>query len=196
MLELILVRHGETDGNQKGAFVGWTDLELNATGTAQAYIIKDKLAHQTPDVILSSPLKRTYQTAEIINTAYGLDIQISDSLKERNFGLWDNLTLTDIKANQPAEAGRWLTNPAYPIPGGENLKQFHRRIIFFIDDLISSYPKGRILLVTHGGCIRTMITHLLRFKPGECWRFKVNTGSIAKVEVDEVGYAYLTMLNG
>ncbi|HBE76852.1 MAG TPA: alpha-ribazole phosphatase [Firmicutes bacterium] len=196
MLELILVRHGETDGNRKGTFVGWTDLELNATGTAQAYIIKDKLVHQTPDVVFASPLKRAYQTAEIINTAYGLDIQISDSLKERDFGLWDNLTLADIKANHPAEAGRWLTNPAHPIPGAENDKQFHQRIISFIDGLISSYPNSRILLVTHGGCIRTMITHLLRFKTEECWRFKVDTGSIAHVEVDEVGYAYLTMLNG
>ncbi len=196
MLELILIRHGETDGSQRKAFVGWTDLELTEVGTTQAYTIKEKLAHQIPDAIFSSPLKRTYRTAEIINKAYGLKIRTSESLKERDFGLWDNLTLADIKANHPVEAELWLKDPTCPIPGGEHLIQFHQRIISFIDGIIQSCPNERILLVTHGGCIRTMITHLLGFKAEDCWRFKIDIGSIAKVEVDEGGYAYLTMLNG
>ena len=196
MLELILIRHGETEGSKRKAFVGRTDLELTEAGMAQAHTIKKKLARELPDAIFSSPLKRTYQTAEIINKSFGLPIQTVDSLKERDFGLWDNFTFDEIKSKHPAEAERWLTDPTSLIPGGENLIQFHQRIISFLDGLIPDYPNGRILLVTHGGCIRTMITYLLRFKTEECWRFKVNIGSIAKVEVDECGYAYLTMLNG
>ncbi len=196
MLELILIRHGETEGSKRKAFVGRTDLELTEAGMAQAHTIKEKLARVIPDAVFSSPFKRTFQTAEIINKAFGLSVQTVDSLKERDFGLWDNLTLDEIKSKYPAEAGRWLTDPTCLIPGGENLIQFRQRIISFLDGLIPDYPKGRILLVSHGGCIRTMITHLLRFKPEDCWRFKIDIGSIAKVEVDECGYAYLTLLNG
>jgi alpha-ribazole phosphatase len=196
MLELVLIRHGETAGNQRGTFTGWTDLELNTAGIVQAYAIREKLVHETPDAIFSSPLKRTYQTTKIINETYGLEIQISESMKERNFGLWDNLTLTEIKANHPAEAQLWLADPLHPIPGGETVKEFHQRITSFINDLIRSYPRGRIFLVTHGGCIRTVLAHLLGFKIEDCWRFKVSIGSIAKVELDESGYSYLTMLNG
>ncbi|HBF40130.1 MAG TPA: alpha-ribazole phosphatase [Firmicutes bacterium] len=196
MVELILVRHGETCDNQRGAFLGWTDPELNETGLGMAHAIREKLANNSLNAIFSSPLKRAFQTARIINEINHIEIQTLEALKERNFGLWDNLTLADIRASYPTEARLWLNNPDYPIPDGESIEQFNRRIIVFLNELLHTYSCGRVLLVTHGGCIRTIIAHLLGLKAEDCWRFKINVGSITKLEVAENHYGFLTLLNG
>jgi Fructose-2,6-bisphosphatase len=196
MLELTLVRHGETDANRKGAFLGWTDPDLNQTGIRQAYIIKNKLANQPWDAVFSSPLKRAFQTAQIINEPHKLKILISETLKERNFGIWDNLTLADIQKSYPSQAGNWLSQADYPIPEGEDTEHFNGRIERFVDELLQNYSCGRILAVCHGGGIRIMLASLLGLKKEDCWRFKVDTGSIAKVELNEDRYAFLTLLNG
>jgi len=196
MLELTLVRHGETDANRKNAFLGWTDPDLNQTGIRQAYLIKNKLADQPLNAVFTSPLKRAFQTAQIINRPHGLEIRTLEALKERNFGIWDNLTLADIQKSYPAQAENWLTQADYPIPDGENAERFHGRIERFLDELLQNYSSGRILIVCHGGCVRIMLASLLGLKKEDCWRFKVDTGSIAKVELNDDRYAFLTLLNG
>jgi len=108
MLELILVRHGETDSNKRGTYLGWTDVELNSNGIRQACAIRDRLKPVKVDAIYSSPFKRTVKTAEIINENYGLEIIISDNLKERNFGIWDDLTFEEISSKYPAECRKWF----------------------------------------------------------------------------------------
>ena len=90
MMELIFVRHGETDSNKKKTFLGWTDAELNDEGIRQACKLGEELKRITFDGIYSSSLKRASKTAEIINEKLNMEIVYSDNLKERNFGIWDD----------------------------------------------------------------------------------------------------------
>ena len=197
MLDLILVRHGETNSNRNGTYLGWTDVELNEQGIKQAYTAKDKLAGLEINGIYSSPLKRAKKTAEIINENFNLKITYVDDIKERNFGVWDDLTYREIVEKYPDEHSLWMAdNLNYCIDGGESSIQAYRRTIKFIDELINSNNDGTFIIVTHLGSIRKIIAYLLDMGIEGSWRFRVDNCSITRITINDEKYAYLTMLNG
>lgn len=197
MIELILVRHGETDSNKRGTYLGWTDIELNEKGLEQANIAKEKLKGTKIDAIFSSPLKRARNTAEIINENFGLAIISCDSLKERNFGAWDDLTHKEITEKFPEDyalyAKDWIN---YCVKDGESSAQAFERITGFIDHLLAEKSQGVFLIVTHLGCIRKILAHLLGMSIEGSWHFRVDNASITRLEINDEKYAYLTLLNG
>lgn len=196
MLELVMVRHGETDSNKKGTYLGWTDVELNDKGLEQAHMVSEKLREHKFDLILSSPLKRVTTTADIINRYHNLEIVKEDNLKERNFGSWDDLTYDEITEKYPIESEAWAKDWInYVVPGGESSTQAYKRKVDFIEQLIQEKNEGSILLVTHLGCIRKITAHLLGMGIEGSWRFRVDNCSITKIIITEK-YPVLTLLNG
>lgn len=192
MLELILVRHGETDSNKRGTYLGWTDVELNSNGIRQACAIRDRLKPVKVDAIYSSPFKRTVKTAEIINENYGLEIIISDNLKERNFGIWDDLTFEEISSKYPAECRKWFEDWInFRMKNGESAKDTYDRVVAFVEEIINSKKEGRCLIVTHLGTIRFMLSYLMGMKIEDSWKFRVDNCSITKVEIREIGRAHV-----
>jgi len=195
MLELILIRHGETDSNIRGSYLGWTDIELNATGIKQVQSLRDRLKGINVDKIYTSPLKRALKTAEIINENYRLDIVLSDGLKERNFGIWDDLTLEEMTQKYPLEYNEWISDwIKYRIKEGESAQEAYERTAAFVEGLIRNNDDGVFMLVTHLGTIRFILAYLLNLGIENSWRFRVNNASITKVEIND-GYSVLTMLN-
>ena len=195
MLELILIRHGETDSNIRGSYLGWTDIELNKTGIGQVRILRDRLKNTKIDKIYSSPLKRAMQTADIINENYGLDIVYTDGLKERNFGIWDDLTIEEMKQRYPSEYNAWIGDwIKYPIAKGESAIEAYNRSAQFVRDLIDRNNEGVFMLVTHLGTIRFLLAYLMDLGIESSWHFRVDNASITKVEIND-GYSVLTKLN-
>ena len=197
MIRLILVRHGETDSSRRGTFCGWTDSPLNEEGKRQARTAASKLTGIPIDIIYSSPSKRALETAEIINNALGLRITCFNDLRERNFGRWEDLTYSDIGNTYPGELSKWQNDWVnYRIEDGESAYQAHERVAAFADNLIKVNSNRVCLVVTHAGCIRSILSHLLGMGIGAMWRFKIECGGVTSVEITDDGYAYLTMLNG
>jgi alpha-ribazole phosphatase len=195
MLELILVRHGETDSNIRGSYLGWTDIALNETGIRQVQLLRDRLKGFKVDKIYASPLKRALQTAEIVNENYGLDIVSVDGLKERNFGIWDDLTIDEMTKDYPTEYNDWVNDwIKYRIKDGESALEAYERTAAFVDELIKRNDDGVFMLVTHLGTIRFILAHLLDLGIENSWRFRVNNATITKIEIND-GYSVLTMLN-
>lgn len=95
-MRLLFVRHGQTDDNARGLIQGRNDPPLNDNGLAQAERIAEILSHQDVSCIISSPLKRALQTADIISQKTGLVIELDDRLVERDFGLLQNHTYEDL----------------------------------------------------------------------------------------------------
>ncbi|RCX17559.1 alpha-ribazole phosphatase [Anaerobacterium chartisolvens] len=196
MLELILVRHGETDSNKKGTYLGWTDVELNERGLRQARGARDRLKGTRVDGIYCSPLKRASKTAEIINENFNVALKPSDALKERNFGIWDDLTYNEIISGFPEQHALWVEDHInYCVEGGESTIQAYRRITEFIDQLLC-HSQGTFIIVTHMGCVRKIISYLLGMKIEDSWRFSVDNCGISKIIINDEKYAYLTLLNG
>jgi alpha-ribazole phosphatase len=196
MLELILVRHGETDSNKKGTYLGWTDAPLNETGLSQAHIAAEKLKDTRIDRIYASPLQRAMKTAEIINEFHSLQIAAAEELKERNFGSWDDLTHKDILCRYPAEYEAWTRDWIhYCMEGGESSIQAYERITCFIDEMVKTNDSGTFLIITHLGCIRKIVAYLLGMGIEGSWRFKLDNATVTKLMVNDEKYTYLTLLN-
>ncbi|NLD47722.1 MAG: histidine phosphatase family protein [Clostridiaceae bacterium] len=194
MLELVLVRHGETDGNTRGAFLGWTDEELNSEGLKQSGIVRDRLGKIKFDKIYSSPLKRARHTAEIINESQNIEIIYTESLKERNFGIWDNLTLCEVKGKYPEFYCAWERDWInYRIKEGESALDSYCRSVEFVDRDILSKNTGTYLIVSHSGLIRFIVSYLLGMSIEDSWRFRIDNSGVARIEVDN-GYGVLTQL--
>jgi alpha-ribazole phosphatase len=196
MTELVIVRHGRTQSNTRSAYCGWTDVELDKEGISQARRAKDKLESMKVDYIFSSPLKRALKTAEIINENFNLPVTCSESLKERNCGVWEDLQYKEICEKFPEQVRMfekdWMK---YCIQNGESALQFYSRVTEFINGLLNK-KQGTFLIVTHLGCIRNIVSHLLGMGIEGTWRFRVDNCGITRIQINDEGYAYLTQLNG
>ncbi len=157
--ELYLIRHGETDWNRTGRFQGQSDVPMNATGIGQAHRIGRRLSQLvTPQRaneldVVSSPLLRARQTADVVCQALGLDIgalRISDTLAELSFGEWEGLTTEEIKLAYPEhrrarKRDRWNVSA----PGGESFGERIPELGLFLANI-----DRPTVLVCHAGVIR------------------------------------------
>ena len=148
MTELLLVRHGETAWNASGRLQGREDIPLNDVGTAQAAAAAQGIARESWDAVVSSPLSRALGTAELIARACGLPAPTTDpDLVERHYGEASGMYDHEIRA-------RW---PDGTLPGSESRADVYRRARPALDRLAGRWPAGRVVVVSHGGLIRSVV---------------------------------------
>jgi broad specificity phosphatase PhoE len=148
--ELFLVRHGETDWNQQRRIQGLTDIPLNDVGRGQARTTGRLLARRSWDAVYSSPLSRAFETARIIAGELGLeDPTPVDSLVERNYGEAEGLNFLEVER-------RWPDRGA--VPGQESREEVVARVVPALRDLATAHPSQSLVVVTHGGAIRAVLT--------------------------------------
>lgn len=143
-----LLRHGQTDWNIEFRLQGTTDVPLNQKGVEQAQQAAAAISAEDWDVVVSSPLTRARQTAELVSNALNLgEIAISELLLERSFGEAEGLKFEDWKRDYPDGH----------VPGGETLEQLAKRAWELLDQIAIEYPGKRVLAVSHGALIRKLI---------------------------------------
>jgi broad specificity phosphatase PhoE len=153
---LILVRHGLTDWNVEGRYQGRLDIPLNAAGRAQAEGLKAQLDNIAFDIVYSSPLRRAYETAEII--AGSNPIVCDDRLAEIHHGIWQGKTQDEIAMRWPRDWQTWNSDPdQFTPPGGESAAQVELRVKAFIGDMQSQTA----LCVSHGVVIQKFLSTVL-----------------------------------
>ena len=118
MLELILIRHGETAGNLRPTALGTTDLSLTERGRRQASTLSRLLSLESLTAIYTSPLKRAVETAEMIAKPHHMMAETMLDLEERHFGIWENLPVEEIRAKYEAEYMAWQADLAGYMPSG------------------------------------------------------------------------------
>jgi probable phosphoglycerate mutase len=153
---IVMVRHGETDWNREGRFQGHSDLPLNAAGRNQAYELAGLLSTEAIDVIYASPLRRAYETAEIVADRLGLEVRACDALREANLGSWEGLTLAEVEARYPEGYRRWVEYRE-GWHDGETYDELGQRVVAGILEIASRHAGDRVLAVTHGGPIRSTV---------------------------------------
>ncbi len=154
MTELILIRHGETDWNLQHRFQGQIDVPLNARGLAQARRLGERLRGEPIDAIVSSDLQRARQTAAPASELLGLASEPDPGLREQAFGVLEGLALPEILTRHPKEWDLWRRHdPEYALPGGENVRSFHARVVAAVLALARRFAERRIAVVTHGGAL-------------------------------------------
>lgn len=196
MLELILIRHGETAGNLRLTALGTTDLPLTERGKRQAHSLGRVFALQKPEAVYTSPLIRAMETAEAIVRPHNMTAEPLLDLCERRFGIWENLLVDEIRTRYEEEYAAWQEDLMdYVIPLGESARECYDRNSRLVEELLHRHSEGTVILVTHLGCIRNILAHLLGMGIEGAWRFQAHTGSICRVQIDENGHGVLTSLN-
>ncbi len=195
MLELIIVRHGQTEGNQKRIYQGWTDTQLNGNGLRQAERLALRLRKKELDSIYSSPLERAFTTASIVNKYHGLEIKAVQNIKEIHFGEWENMSQRQIEELYPdyMDKGRGGYKN-FMAPGGESLDAAYSRINSWIKELIKNKEKGNVLIVSHAGAIRAMVSGLVGRGTEGHWNYVISNCSITTINIYD-GFPVLTGLN-
>lgn len=139
---IYIVRHGQTDWNVEGRYGGRVDIPLNEKGLTQAKELKDKFKDIKLDVVITSPLIRTIQTANEITDKEKI---IDERIIERSNGELEGKLKSEITEvidfNDPNEK-------RYNI---ESIVDFRRRIFDFLDDITEKYKGKNVLVVTHAG---------------------------------------------
>jgi isoleucyl-tRNA synthetase/bisphosphoglycerate-dependent phosphoglycerate mutase len=160
-VHLTVVRHGETDWNkEKKLQAGASDIPLNDTGKTQARALGKKLKGQTFDVIVTSPLKRAVETAEIIAEELGMgDVVVMEGFRERNMGAWEGQSTADLDKNYPGRhpLACIVQHPATP-ENAESYKDFLRRIENTCEEILAKYAGKRVLVACHRGVSATFRT--------------------------------------
>ena len=156
MTKLLLVRHGETDWNLDGRFQGHADPPLNATGRTQARELAAALAARSFAAVYSSPLRRAFETAEVIAESQGLRPIPIEGLREVDVGAWQGLSREEVEQRFPQQFGRWLAF-GQGWEDGETYDEMGRRVVAALVQLAGRHEDENLLAVTHGGPIRAAL---------------------------------------
>jgi len=192
MKELLLIRHGETDHNREMRFTGFTDIPLNTKGRSQAENLREKFMSEGITSVYSSDLKRASETAEIISG--GNILEITPELREMNFGIFETLTYQELIETHRAEFTQWGSDRKnYKIPEGESYTEMSERVLSFIKKILES-DCDKAAVVSHSGCIRTVLSFYLLGGVEDSWKFFIDNCTITRLCIDKK-YAYLKSLN-
>ncbi len=173
MTTILLARHGETDWNREGRVQGHTDRPLNETGRAQAQALAETLSGEHLDAVYSSDLSRAYETARLVAEPRGLAVTRVPELREKHFGTWEGLTDTEVVERWPqARNGQW--------GDGETADDVARRVLAALRRIAAAHPDGRVLVVSHGGPLRSALLHCEAEGTGA-----IANCHVARLEVEE-----------
>ncbi len=178
MIEIILVRHGETEWNRQIIFRGRADIELSETGAKQAELLAKYLSQAGVAAIYSSPLKRALKTAEAIASYHRLDIKTTSGLIDFDYGKWQGLPHQVVKASYQELYAAWLKSPhRVKMPAGESLDDVTKRAIGVVDEVIGQH-EGTVVLVSHRVVNKVLICALMGLDNSHFWNIKQDVGAI------------------
>ncbi|MET9435550.1 histidine phosphatase family protein [Streptomyces sp. NPDC006551] len=162
---IVLWRHGQTSWNLERRFQGSTDIELTETGVAQARRAARLLASLKPDAIIASDLKRAAATATELASLTGHPVAYDSALRETYAGEWQGLTHDEIVARYGEQYAAWKRGEPVRRGGGELETEVADRAAPVVLEHVDKLPEdGTLVVVSHGGTIRTTIGRLLELE--------------------------------
>ncbi len=181
---LILLRHGESEGNVAGRLLGQEDPPLTSLGERQAEAAGRFLAldhTDTPKLVLTSPLRRARATAEVVSAWLGnVEVKVEPRLTEMDYGSLDGRRVDEI---DPAEWLAWRSDPAWRPRGGETLLELQRRVESWLEELAADPEGADIVAVSHVGPIKAAATWAIAAGPELSWRMHLSIAAITRVSV-------------
>jgi len=183
--KVVIVRHAESIANTEGKYQGQTyDTDLSELGKKQAQALANRLKNYGVKKIITSPLKRTHQTAKHVADLIGCGIEIDRQIIETNHGLWEGIHKDTIKTDYPELFDMWHSNPRDIIfPQGESFFQTIERTLLFLE---KTEFQSDTLVVTHDNILRAMISLINGSDVNSMWEIPLETAAINIFEVNRV----------
>lgn len=192
MANLILVRHGESEWNQKGIWTGLTDIALSPKGTEESKNAGENLKDLPIDVAYTSVLKRAKQTLDEIKTILDLDIPTFETaaLNERDYGIYTGQNKWNIQKEVGKGKFKQLRRGwNSPIPQGETLKDVYNRVVpYYKADILPKLKDGKnIIIVAHGNSLRALVKYLENISDKDVEDLEIGTGEVYIYILNEQG---------
>lgn len=174
MATFLFARHGKTEANERHVLQGRKDVPLSLDGKKEIEIIASEIKDRRIDVILSSPLKRAYETAMILRGDRNIAVRICPELIEMDYGSFEGVSSSSEEVHK-----RYL----YFIeryPGGESYVDAFLRIFPFLDRVMEEFKNTDkvILIVAHMGIARIVYDYFNEMTDQEFFSFKMKNGEI------------------
>lgn len=195
MEKIYLVRHAESIANSLGIYQGQSyDTDLSSRGREQARALAYRLKQIQFAAVITSPLKRTRQTAEFVaDYCEVATVTVEQRIIETDHGDWEGLSKEKIALCWPQLHKQWLTQPSgVMFPHGEAFKETQERVLGWWKRFCRT--GGLRLVVTHDNIARIIIAHVLGLDLNEIWRFHLYPTAITEI-ITHDGKAFLESLN-
>jgi probable phosphoglycerate mutase len=186
---LVMLRHGQTEFNAGSRMQGQLDTELSELGTEQAVVVAEVLGKRHPLLIVSSDLRRAYDTAVVLGERTGSALVVDERLRETHLGDWQGMTHSEVDAAAPGARIAWRNDATWAPHGGESRVDVARRAWPLIADLVGTQtdwgteePERPVVLVAHGGLIAALTAKLLGL-PVDNWPVLGGMGNASWVQL-------------
>ena len=184
MTDLTLVRHGQSDWNNKNLFTGWENPDLTSKGIDEAHATGLLLKKQSKiySYLFTSLLDRAINTANIIIEELdlnGINVVRDEALNERDYGELTGLNKDDAREKWgEGQVHIWRRSFDIPPPGGESLKDTADRVIPYYENKILPllFEDNNILVSAHGNSLRALVMHIEGLSPEEILQREIATG--------------------
>lgn len=185
-MQLLLIRHGETEDNAGRLALGRREVPLNERGRAQAEALARALAdrHEIA-AIYCSPLQRALSTARPLADELRLDIAIEPALTEMDVGELESLPFDEVRARYPDFMKRWLSDELADavMPGGESLRQVQERAWPFVEAVVERHRDELVAIVSHNFVILTLLCRVLDVPLAQFRRLRQDLAAFSLVEL-------------
>ncbi|MCV7106369.1 MULTISPECIES: glucosyl-3-phosphoglycerate phosphatase [Mycolicibacterium] len=186
---LVMLRHGQTEYNAGSRMQGQLDTDLSELGRAQAVAAAEVLGKRRPLLIVSSDLRRAYDTAVTLGEQAGVPVEVDKRLRETHLGDWQGLTHTEVDALAPGARLAWRDDARWAPHGGESRVDVAERSVPLVTELVGSQrdwgadeSDRPVVLVAHGGLIAALTAALLGI-PVDNWPILGGMGNASWVQL-------------
>ena len=186
---LVMLRHGQTEFNAGSRMQGQLDTDLSELGRAQAVAAAEVLAKRQPLLIVSSDLRRAYDTAVSLGERSGVEVDVDTRLRETHLGDWQGMTHSEVDAAAPGARLAWREDARWAPHGGESRVDVAERSLPLVAELVDTQPEWGavdadrpLVLVAHGGLIAALAAVLLGI-PVDNWPILGGMGNASWVQL-------------
>ena len=179
----IMMRHGETAWNKQGRVMGRHPVELTDHGRAQVAATAQFALNMRPDLIVTSPLVRARQSAEILAAGLGgVEILEEAAIAEVLYGRWEGMTYHELIDDEHYITYR-KSPIEHPTPGGDTIPEVQARGVEAVMRTIEQHPGRRVIFVSHGDIVRTVLCHFLKIELKHFHRIRVDNAALSAIQI-------------
>jgi broad specificity phosphatase PhoE/ribonuclease HI len=180
---VVLVRHGVTPHTVEKRFSGGlasANPGLSDEGRAQIRAVADWLGPlaERVDAVISSPVRRTLESAEILAESLGRTVEVEPGFAEMEFGVWDGMTFAEVGEKYPDELKAWLGSLDVAPEGGESFRVVQRRVLDGLARLQEAHAGKTVVVVSHVTPIKTLVAHAVDAPLEAVYRMELTPASV------------------
>lgn len=181
-MNLLLIRHGQTEENKDGIILGQNDGKLNSEGVNSAIKLQGELGRINVDAVYSSDLNRCIDTAQIALKNNSFIIKKDPRLREIDFGDYQGKEYSVINDD-------YITDLTVKFPGGESNSELIKRVVDFVNQIYLEHKNETVIVFSHSGPINTIIAAIKGLRYRDIINNKINHCEIVQLKIDhELNY--------